>query len=61
MVKSHETNQQILDATANMYFDVLESQGINVNEYFEPENSENENIIDNKQPDLLQESTEEQK
>lgn len=61
MVKSHETNQQILDATANMYFDILESQGVNVNEYFEPENSENENMIDNKQPDLLQESTEEQK
>jgi len=55
MIKSHESNQHMLDAVGNMYLDMCEAQGVNVDEYFEPLEG-----IDNEDNNLLPESDEEQ-
>ena len=58
MVKANETNIDILSATANMYYDLLESQGVNV-QLMEPPNNEDKTILDNKEPNLLPNNNEE--
>lgn len=54
MVKANDSNQQMLDAVGNMYLDMCEAQGVNVNEYLEPLEG-----IDNNGEKLLSESEEE--
>lgn len=58
MVKANETNIDILSATANMYYDLLESQGVNV-QLIESPNNEDKTILDNKEPNLLPNNNEE--
>lgn len=54
MVKSNESNQQMLDSVANMYLDICEAQGVDVSEYLEPIEG-----IDNNEENLLPEFEEE--
>lgn len=56
MMKSNESNQQMLDSVANMYLDICEAQGVDVSEYLEPIEG-----IDNNEEKLLPESEEESK
>lgn len=58
MVKANETNVEILSATANMYYDILESQGVNLQMIGTPE-SENRNMLDNIDSNLLPENNQE--
>ena len=58
MVKANETNIDILSATANMYYDLLESQGVNLQMIETPE-GENKNMLDNKDQNLLPNNNEE--
>jgi hypothetical protein len=58
MVKANETNINVLSATANMYYDLLESQGINI-EMIDPPNSEDKSMLDNKEQNLLPNNNEE--
>lgn len=58
MVKANETNVEILSATANMYYDILESQGVNLQMIGTPE-SENRNMLDNIDSNLLPDNNQE--
>lgn len=58
MVKANETNVEILSATANMYYDILESQGVNLQMIGTPE-SENKNMLDNIDSNLLPDNNQE--
>lgn len=51
MVKANESNQQMLDAVANMYLDICEAQGINIQMI--DSDSEDETLLDNKENNLL--------
>lgn len=51
MVKANESNQQILEGVANMYLDICEAQGINI-QMLDP-NSEDQTLLDNKDNNLL--------
>lgn len=51
MVKANETNIEILSSTANMYYDILQSQGVHI-EMIE-DNSDNKNILDNSNANIL--------
>lgn len=53
MVKANESNQQMLNAVGNMYLDMCESQGVNVEEYINSLDG-----IDNTEENLLPESEE---
>jgi hypothetical protein len=45
MVKSNESNLSVLEAAANMYYDLLESQGVQVRLIEESENEKNNEEI----------------
>jgi hypothetical protein len=51
MVKSNESNQQILEGVANMYLDICEAQGINIQML--DQNGEDQTLLDNKDNNLL--------
>jgi hypothetical protein len=48
MVNANESNQQMLDAVGNMYLDMCEQQGVNVDQYIEPLEG-----IDNNEENIL--------
>lgn len=58
MVKANESNQQMLESVANMYLDICEAQGVNIH-LVDPSNIENENMLDNKEQNLLPKNKEE--
>lgn len=57
MVKANESNQQILEGVANMYLDICEAQGINI-QMLDP-NNEDQTLLDNKENNLLPQNKEE--
>lgn len=57
MVKANESNQQILEGVANMYLDICEAQGINI-QMLDPD-SEDQTLLDNKDNNLLPQNKEE--
>jgi hypothetical protein len=48
MFYTNESNQQMLDAVGNMYLDMCEQQGVNVDQYIEPLEG-----IDNNEENIL--------
>ena len=57
MVKANESNQQMLEGVANMYLDICEAQGVNIQML--DENSEDQTLLDNKENNLLPQNKEE--
>lgn len=57
MVKANESNTQMLEAVANMYLDICEAQGVNI-QMLDP-NGEDKTLLDNKENNLLPQDKEE--
>lgn len=51
MVKANESNQQMLESVANMYLDICEAQGVNIEML--DQNDEDKTLLDNKENNLL--------